>query len=69
MTRAPAQGLVKHIARLRWRDADGNERDERHTAWDACRATTMAYRRAKSMIGAGEATAYRIEHHQIGAVS
>lgn len=63
-----AQSLVKHVARLRWRDADGEERDERHAAWTAREATSMAYRRAKSMITAGEARSYRIEHTQIGLV-
>ena len=63
-----AQSLVKHIARLRWRDAEGQERDERHAAWTAREATSMAYRRARSMIMAGQARSYRIEHTQIGAV-
>lgn len=63
-----AQGLVKHIAKLRWRDADGEEHSERHAAWTARKATEHAYNRAKSMILAGQARSYRIEHTQIGIV-
>lgn len=63
-----AQSLVKHIAKLRWLDTDGEEHSERHTAWSACQATTHAYRRARAMIMAGEARSYRIEHTQIGTV-
>lgn len=63
-----AQGLVKHIARLRWRDSEGEEHSERHVAWTARQATTHAYKRAKSMVMAGEARSYRIEHTQIGTV-
>lgn len=62
-----AQGLVKHIARLRWIDANGREQSERHVAWDARLATTWAYRRAKSMIGAGEARSFHIDHTEIVA--
>ncbi|RZI99836.1 MAG: hypothetical protein EON90_09950 [Brevundimonas sp.] len=64
-----AQSLVKHIAKLRWRDPDGHEHSERHTAWDAQGATSMAWKRAKSMILAGQARSYRIEHTQIGTVN
>lgn len=63
-----AQSLVKHIARLRWRDADGEEHSERHVAWTARQATTHAYGRARSMIMAGQARSYRIEHSQLGMV-
>jgi hypothetical protein len=59
-----AQGLVKHTARLRWTDRDGHLQSERHAAWDACEATTKAYRRARSMMLAGEARSYRIDHHE-----
>ena len=59
-----AQSLVKHTAKLRWRDPSGEEHCERHAAWSARQATTDAYRRAKSMITAGQARSYRIEHHE-----
>jgi hypothetical protein len=59
-----AQGLIKHTARLHYIDAHGEPQSERHAAWSAQRATTMAYRRAKSMIQAGTAKAYRITHHE-----
>jgi hypothetical protein len=59
-----AQSLVKHTAKLRWVDAGGWERAERHAAWTAQRATSMAYRRARSLMLSGEAKAYRIEHHE-----
>lgn len=57
-----AETLVKHTARLRWVDADGHGHDERHAAWSARRATTMAWKRARSMMLTGQAKAYRIEH-------
>lgn len=59
-----AQSLIKHTAKLRYIDAEGEERAERHAAWTAQRATTMAYRRARSLIMSGGARAYRIEHHE-----
>jgi hypothetical protein len=59
-----AQGLVKHTARLRWTDRDGQVQSERHAAWDAREATTKAYRRARSMMLAGDARSYRIDHHE-----
>lgn len=59
-----AETLVKHTANLRWRDTDGQEQSERHAAWNARQATTDAYRRARSMILAGQARSYRIEHHE-----
>lgn len=59
-----AQSLVKHIAHLQWVDADGRGHGERHAAWSARQATTMAYRRARSMMTSGQAQAYRIEHHE-----
>jgi hypothetical protein len=59
-----AQSLVKYTANLRWRDQNGEEHSERHAAWDARQATTDAYRRARSMIRAGQARCYRIEHHE-----
>lgn len=59
-----AQELIKHTARLRWVDRDGQEHAERHAAWTAAEATRMAYRRAKSMRLSGEAAAFRIEHHE-----
>lgn len=59
-----AQGLIKHTARLHYIGANGEPQSERHAAWSAQLATTMAYRRAKSMIQAGQAKAYRITHHQ-----
>jgi hypothetical protein len=59
-----AETLVKHTAHLRWRDQHGEEHSERHAAWTARQATTDAYRRARSMIRAGQARCYRIEHHE-----
>lgn len=64
-----AQSLTKHIAKLRWRDPEGEEHSERHVAWDAQGATSKAWMRAKSMILAGQAHSYRIEHSQIGTVA
>lgn len=63
-----AQSLIKHVARLRWRDSSGEEHSTRYAAWSARQATTDAYRRARSMITAGQAQSYRIEHTQIGIV-
>lgn len=64
-----AQSLVKHTAQLRWRDPAGEEQSERHVAWDAQQATSKAWMRARSMILAGQARSYRIEHSEIGTVA
>lgn len=60
-----AQSLVKHVALLRWIDESGEAQQERHAAWSAQRATTMAYGRAKSMRLSGQAQAYRILHDEV----
>jgi len=57
-----AQQLVKYTANLVWQDQNGEVHQERHSAWTVQRSTTMAYRRAKSMIEAGQARAFTTHH-------
>lgn len=59
-----AQSLIKHTAKLRYVDHAGQEHVEHHAAWTACRATEMAWKRARSVMLSGEATAFRIEHSE-----
>jgi hypothetical protein len=59
-----AQELIKHTAQLHWVDSDGRAHSERHAAWTAQLATTMAYRRARSMMTSGQAQAFRIKHQE-----
>lgn len=56
--------LVKHTATLFWLDQKGDQHKERHVGWNARRATTDAYKRAKSMMLHGEAKCFRITHHE-----
>lgn len=60
----PAQSLIKHTAKLRYVDGAGQEHVEHHSAWTACQAATMAWKRARSVMLSGEAAAFRIEHSQ-----
>lgn len=57
-----AQQLIKHTAELHWRDRDGWGHVETHSAWSAARAVDMAWRRARSMMVSGQATAYTTRH-------
>jgi hypothetical protein len=53
---------TRHTAVLRWLDQRGQAHEERHVYWCQQRATTKAYRRARSMRLAGEASCFRIIH-------
>lgn len=61
---AHAQALVKYTATLSWLDTQGEKHRERHAAWTAAEATRMAWRRARSMRLGGEASCFRIDHHE-----
>lgn len=58
----PERTDTNHLAVLRWIDAGGQVREERHVSNSVRRATTWAYRRAKSMMITGEARCWRIVH-------
>lgn len=59
-----AQSLIKHTAELHWRDRSGYGHVEIHTAWSAQRAVSMAWKRARSMMTTGQATAYTTRHYE-----
>lgn len=59
-----AQSLIRHKAVLHWADPAGWGHAEVHTAWTAREAATKAYRRAVSMLRAGQATAYTTRHYE-----
>ena len=61
---AHAESLIKHTATLLWLDRRGETHKSRFAAWTAAEATRQAWRRARSMRLAGEATAYRIQHSE-----
>lgn len=61
---AHAESLIKYIAALSWLDREGRQHVERHATWTAERATSMAWRRARSMRLSGEALTFRIQHSQ-----
>lgn len=59
-----AEALVKFTATLSWLDQQAHQHRERFAAWTAREATRQAWVRASSLRLSGEASAFRIDHHE-----